>query len=216
MGYPVDRELPIQYDTLQMENEVLIDTLQQMNYTQHINYKILYTQRELQDANVKYSNWALLPSLSAFGAYNLNYQNNNFNDLYAVRYPLSYVGATLSLPIFQGFKRVAKIQEQKLTRDRIDIGLTNLQSALTTEYSRALASYKSNLEYYLTQKENVVLAREVYDIIQLQYNNGIKAYLDVTIAETDLRTARINYFNALYSVLASKMDMQKALGQINY
>jgi len=36
------------------------------------------------------------------------------------------------------------------------------------------------------------------------------------VAETDLRTARINYFNALYQVLASKIDVQRALGQINY
>jgi outer membrane protein len=216
MGYPVSKELPVRYDTLQMENEVLVDTLQQMNYTEHINYRLLYTQRELQNANVKYSNMALLPTLSAVGVYNVNFQNNTFNDLYNVRYPVSYVGATLSVPLFQGFKRVAKIQEQRLTRDRLDIGLANLENSLNTEYSRALAAYKSNLEYYLTQKENVVLAKEVYDIIQLQYSNGIKAYLDVTIAETDLRTARINYFNALYSVLASKIDMQKALGQINY
>jgi outer membrane protein len=91
-----------------------------------------------------------------------------------------------------------------------------LQNVLNAEYTRALASYKSNLATYLAQKENVGLAKEVYDVIQLQYKNGIRPYLDVTIAETDLRTTRINYFNALYSVLASKMDVQRALGQINY
>jgi outer membrane protein len=72
------------------------------------------------------------------------------------------------------------------------------------------------LTNYLTQKENVVLAKEVYDVIQLQYRNGVKTYLDVTVAESDLRTTRINYFNALYSVLASKMDVLRTLGQINY
>ena len=32
MGYPLQQELPIQYDTLQMESEILLDTLQQINY----------------------------------------------------------------------------------------------------------------------------------------------------------------------------------------
>jgi hypothetical protein len=41
----------------------------------------LYTQRALQDANVKYSYWGFLPSVSAFGSYILNYQNDNFGDL---------------------------------------------------------------------------------------------------------------------------------------
>jgi outer membrane protein len=216
MGYPVSAEVPIQYDTLQMENEIVIDTVQPINYSAHIDYKMLYTQRELQNANVKYSRWAFLPSLNAFGAYNLNYQNNNFGELYNARYPYSYVGATLTLPIFQGGKRIAKIQEQLYTRKRLDIGLVNLEHTLNTEYTRALSSYKSNLANYLAQKENVELAKEVYDVIQLQYRNGVRTYLDVTIAESDLRTTRINYFNALYQVLASKMDVQRALGQINY
>jgi outer membrane protein TolC len=199
-----------------MENEISIDTTQQLNYNSNIDYIILQTQRELQHANLKYSYWAFLPSLNAFGAYNLNYQNNNFAELYDTRYPYSYVGLTLNLPIFQGGKRIAKIQEQKWTSRRLDVTIDNLEHNLNTEYTRALAAYKSNLENYLTQKENVELANEVYDIVNLQYRSGIKTYLDVTIAESDLRTTRINYFNALYAVLASKLDVQRALGQINY
>jgi outer membrane protein len=65
-------------------------------------------------------------------------------------------------------------------------------------------------------KENLALAREVYDVIQLQYRSGIKTYLEVINSETDLRTAQINYYNALYGVLASKIDVQRALGQLTY
>jgi outer membrane protein len=216
MGYPIGRSLPVEYDTLQMESEIAIDTLEEMNYPSNIDYKILIAQKELQEANVKYSYWAFLPSLSAFGSYYLNFQNNNFSELYNTRYPYSFVGATISIPVFQGGKRVAKIQEQKLVGKRLDESLTNLQSNLNAEYTRAIASYKSNLNAYLTQKENVALASEVYDVIQLQYQNGVKTYLDVTIAESDLRTTRINYFNALYQVLASKLDVQRVRGQINY
>ncbi|VXD18628.1 TolC family protein [Marinoscillum sp. 108] len=216
MGYPLEEELPIAYDVDMMENEILLDTSEQMNPVNHINFRLLQTQRELQEANVKYNQWAFLPSLSAFGAYNLNYQNDNFGELYNTSYPYSYVGATLSLPLFQGGKRLSKIQEQKWTSDRLDVGIADLKNKLDTEYDRALAAYKSNLYSYLAQKKNVELAQEVYDIIQLQYQSGVKTYLDVTIAETDLRTTRINYFNALYQVLASKIDVNRALGTINY
>ena len=216
IGYPVEQELSFQYDTLAMENEIYLDTLQQLDYKQNMDYKLLYTQRELQRANERYAVWAFLPSLSAFGNYFLNYQNNSSSELYNKRYPYSYFGATLTLPILQGGKRLAKISEQRWTTKRMDLSLTNLQSSLNTEYTRAIASYKSNLSNYLVQKENVILANEVYEVTQLQYQSGIKTYLDVTVAETDLHTTRINYYNALYQVLASKMDVQRALGQINY
>jgi outer membrane protein TolC len=65
-------------------------------------------------------------------------------------------------------------------------------------------------------KENLSLASEVYDVIQMQYRSGVKAYLDVITAESDLRTAQINYYNALYQVLASKIDVMQSLGNIKY
>jgi outer membrane protein len=170
----------------------------------------------LQHANVKYSYWGFLPSLNAFGAYILNYQNDSFGELYQQEYPYSYVGATLAFPIFQGGKRTARIQEEKWRRMRLDLSLIDLQNNLGAEYARALAAYKSNLALFVSQRENVKLAEEVYEVIHLQYENGIRPYLDVSVAESDLRTTRINYFNALYQVLASKMDVQRALGQINY
>jgi outer membrane protein TolC len=216
MGYPETHELSLRYDTLQMETEAELDTTAAINYSNHIEYRLLTTQKELQDANVQYSNWAFIPSLNAFGAYNINYQSNAFRELYDNRFPYSYVGATLSFPIFQGGKRIAKIQEQKLASDRIDISLIGMRSYLYAEYTRALAAYKSNLKNYLTQKDNVALATEVFDIIELQYRNGVRPYLDVTVAESDLRTTRINYFNSLNQVLASKMDVLRALGQIGY
>jgi outer membrane protein len=216
MGYPTSSDLPIQYDTLQMENEIVIDTIGTINYSANIEYQILNTQKELQEANLKYSKWAFIPSLTAVGNYNLNYQNNAFRELFDKRFPYSYVGVTLSVPIFQGGKRMAKIREQKFASERLDISTNNLEHNLSTEYTRALALYKSNLENYQIQKENAVFAKEVYDIIQLQYRNGVRSYLDVTVAESDLRTTRINYFNALYSVLASKMDVLRVRGEINY
>jgi hypothetical protein len=44
----------------------------------------------------------------------------------------------------------------------------------------------------------------------------VKAFLEVINAETDLRTAQINYYNALYEVLSSKIDVAQALGNISY
>ena len=81
---------------------------------------------------------------------------------------------------------------------------------------QALASYKSNLYNFYSIKENLDLANEVYEVIRLQYRAGIKTYLEVINSETDLRTAQINYYNALYQVLSSKVDVAQSLGKIDY
>jgi outer membrane protein len=216
MGYPLDKPLKISYDTLQMEREIALDTLQNLDLNTRIEYQILGTQKKLAEANLQYNKWSYLPNLSLNGAYNLNFQNNQFTDLYNKNYPNSFGLLTLSLPIYQGGKRKANTKQAEWQLKRLDWDIKGLQNSASSEYAAALAGYKGNLTNLLAQKENVELAREVYDVIQLQYKSGIKTYLEVVTSETDLRLARINYYNALYQVLASKIDVQRALGQINY
>lgn len=216
IGYPTGNDLNIVYDSLAMEKEIYTDTMQTVDYTKRIEYVQLSTKKKLQEANLKYNRWSYIPKLSAFGAYNLGYQDNSFTKLYNKSFPSSYAGLSLSFPIFQGFKRTADIKQAELQVTRIDWDIINLQKNISAEYAQALAVYKANFENYKALKENVQLAREVYDVIQLQYKSGIKTYLEVITSETDLRSAQINYYNALYQVLASKTDVQKALGQINY
>lgn len=216
MGYPVGASLSIVYDSLEMEREVVFDTLQRPDYSRRIEYQQLLTQRHLQEANILYQRNAFLPNVSATAVYNLNYLNNNFGKLYAANYPNSFIGLTAGIPIFQGGKRKANVRSAQLTVSQIDLELLNLENAINSQYATALSNYKGSLANYLASKENVNLAQEVYDVINLQYKAGIKTYLEVINAETDLRTSQINYFNALNQVLASKVDAARALGLIQY
>jgi outer membrane protein TolC len=98
--------------------------------------------------------------------------------------------------------------------ERMDWDIVSLQSIIRTQYEQALAVYKGNLANYSALKENVQLAIEVYNVIRLQYQQGIKTYLDVIVAESDLRTSQINLYTATYELLVSKIDLQKALGTL--
>lgn len=216
MGYPENAALNIVYDSLAMENEITVDTLQQPDYTSRIEYRLLETQRSLLRSNIQYNKWSFLPTAGINGAYNLNYQNNDLNKLYLNNFPNSFAAVTLGLPLFQGGKRTANIRAAKLQLERSNEDVINIKNVVNQQYELALANYKSNLENYNALKENVTIAKEVYDVIQLQYRSGIKTYLEVITAETDLRSAQFNYFNALYLVLAGKADVQKALGQITF
>lgn len=216
MGYPVVANLNIVYDSLQMENEIVLDTLQTANFNARIEYKLLETQRRLLQYNLKYNKWSYLPTVSANGAYNLNFQNSDFGKLYNNNYPNSFAAITLGFPIYQGGKRKAKVQAAELELIRNDLDIVHFKNSVNSVFTQTLAIYKSNLYNYNALKENLALAKEVYDITQLQYRSGIKTYLEVITSETDLRTSEINYYTAIYQVLASKIDVQKALGQINY
>ena len=216
MGYPPNGQLQVTYDTLQLMNEVMLDTTLLVNPRNRIEYQLLQTQRQLLDANVRYNRWAYLPTVAAFGNYNFLYQNSSLGQLFSAVFPNSVIGLSVALPIFQGGRRIQQTKIAELQVQRLNWDLVALNSAVDAEYAQALSNYKGNLANYLALRENQQLAEDVYRIINLQYRSGIKTYLDVTIAEADLRTARLNVFNALYQVLISKLDVQRALGAIQF
>lgn len=216
MGYPADAGLPLYYDSLQMQQDAYFDTTQGVNYQNRIEFQLLQTQKRLQQDNLKYYKWSYIPSVSAFGNYNLVFLNNDFGKLYGQTYPTAYAGLTLSFPIFQGTKRTQEIRQAELELQRVDYDLMALKNAVNTEYEQALSNYKSSLNNYNVLGENLSLANDVFNTIQLQYKAGVKTYLDVIVSENDLISAQVNYLEALYQVLSAKLDMQKALGEINY
>jgi len=216
MGYAGPQEIQLVSDSTQMEKAALIDTLQNLNYLNRIEYQLLETQKKLYQYNLMYNKWSFIPSVSAFGSYSFNFQSESFSNLYNHNYPTSYAGIQLAFPIFQGTKRTHNIKIAELQVKRIDWDIEAFKISTNTQYAAALASYKSNLNDYYVLKENLSLALEVYNTVQMQYRSGVKAYLDVITAETSLRSAQSNYANSLYQVLSSKLDVQKALGIIQY
>lgn len=216
MGYPADEQLNIVTDTSSLERFAMIDTLQTANYRDRIEFQQIETQEKLQMANLKYEKWSFIPTLSAYANYNLNYMNDDFSKLYGNNFPNSFVGLQLGFPIFQGGKRSESIRQAKLQIDLVQLDRENFISSVNAQYENAMAIYKSDLNNYLALKENVDLALDVYNTLSLQYKAGIKTYLDVVGAETSLRSAQINYSNALYQLLSDKLEVEKALGNIHY
>jgi len=205
MGFPPEKEFNVSFDTAQMIKGIALDTTQQLQYK----------NRSLQQQNMNYYRYSFLPTLSAFYSYNYEYENDNFSNLFTQGYPYSYIGASLTIPLFTGFARLENIQRAKLQGQIIDLNETNLKASIYSQYATALANYKSNVYDLFVLKQNTAMAKDVYGIVSLQYKQGIVAYLNVITAEDNLVSSEINYLNSLFQVLLSKVDLEKAMGTIS-
>lgn len=214
MGFNPDKPLSLSYDSARLQSEAVVDTNQLLNYTNRIEYRLLQTQKNLLNLNVSYYKWGYLPSLSAIGGYSLAYFNDNFSRMFKDAYPTSFAGLSISIPIFTGGRRLQNLAKARLQVERTDLDLVNSRNAINTEYTQALASYKSNYFNWKTLDDNVTLAKDVYKVVDLQYREGVKTYLDVIVSQADLRTAELNYYNALFQLLSSKIDLERALGTL--
>ena len=216
MGFPADSQFNVSFDTTEMIRHIGIDTTLQLQYEKRIEFQALATQKKLQHVQTDYYRLAFLPTVSAFFNYNYGYGSNSLSTLFNTGYPSSLIGLSLNIPIFTGFSRINNVKRSKLEEEVLQQDELELKSQIYTQYTTALANYKSNL-YNLSQlQKNVNLAKRTYFVVTLQYKQGIIPYLNVITAESNLITSEINYINALFQVLSSKVDLEKSMGTITY
>jgi multidrug efflux system outer membrane protein len=216
LGYPPEQQFNLSFDTTEMIQAIHLDTAQQLKYENRIEFQQLNTQKALQDELIRYYNHSYMPTVSAFFNYDLQFANSNVAQLLSSSYPTSLVGLSFSIPIFTGFARLHNVQKAKLQSQLLDWDRVDLKSQIYSEYATAIANYKGNLYNLQLLQKNVALAQRAYFVITLQYKQGIVAYLNVITAESNLITSEISYLNALFQVLSSKIDLQKAMGSITY
>ncbi|MEE1945857.1 TolC family protein [Pedobacter sp. KR3-3] len=185
-------------------------------YHKRIEYSILQTQLKLNELDVKRYKSAFLPSLSAFGSYSLSFQNDRFADLYDKNFPTSVIGLKLSIPIISGGQKLYDVRNAKLEVLKTQNNINNLANSINLEVSQAQTNFLNGQKSLQNQKRNMALAQEVLRVTKIKYEQGVGTNLEVTTAETSLKEAQNNYINALYDMLINKVNLDKALGNINY
>src|SRR6185312_5017518 len=178
MGFPPEKQFNVNFDTAQMVREIVIDTTQQLQYKNRIEYQLLETAKGLQDQTINYYRYQFLPTISAFYTYDYEYENNNASDLFSQGYPYSYIGASLTIPLFTGFGRIENVQKAKLQGQILELSEVDLKSVIYEQYTTAIANYKGNVYNMMEQKQNVGMAKDVYNIVSVQYKQGIVPYLN--------------------------------------
>lgn len=185
------------------------------NPSNRIEYQLVNQQIRLNELNKKRHKSGYLPSLSAIYAYNMNsFRNSSFKPLTSDGwYSSSFMGISLNMPIFDGFRKQSLIQQSKIDLQKLDNDRKNLENALTMETFQAQTNYETSVKQIDIRKGNMKLAEDIYRSVNLKYKNGVGSAFELTQAETDLKTAQVNYLTAVYELLVAKIELNKALGK---
>lgn len=179
-----------------------------------IDFKLLSQQKLLKALEIKTIKAEAIPSLSFFA--NNNYQSFgetfNFLSNEAKWFRATSIGLTLSVPIFDGFRRQARTQKARLELQQLDLEMNNLGQAINMQVDNAQKKMTHFQRVITTQDENRKLAEKVYQVTQDQYKSGVAGLTDLLNAETALKSAQSNYLNALTELKISEVELQKAKG----
>ena len=215
MGMPVKDSL-ILTDKLseeQIKKDFSNDTAYQ--YTDRKEFQYLSLARDLNQFNIKRYQSSYIPILALNGSYSKNAQRNTYDftgkgDWFTT----SYIGLNLSIPIFDGFSKSARVNKSRLELRQTENLLDNLRLTIDGEVEQSKINFKSALTTMTFQKKNMELAETVYNQTKKKFEVGTGSNTEISSAQTDLITAQTNYVSALYNAIIAKVDYLKATGKL--
>ena len=210
----------------QQEKLVLTDTLSEdklkenildaaYNYADRKEYQLLQLGKKLNEYNVRRYKLSYLPTLAAFGNYYKNAQRNKFNFFNnGPWFTSSLVGVKLSVPIFDGFAKAARVSKAKLELEKTNNNLEQLKSSIDNDVTQATLKMTSSLLTMDAQKQNMELAEKVYNTTKIKYDQGLGSNQEIYTAQSELKVAQNNYYSALYDAIIAKIDYLTAIGKL--
>ncbi len=216
MGYKISEPIALT-DSINgaINDETSLNT-NTIDISKRPDYQLLQSQQRLLDIDVKRLKWGYMPTLAAYGSYQYNAQRQKFDLLDASKpwFKIALIGATLNLNIFDGLQRHNKIQQAKIASKKNTFTLKNIELAAELEATVASITYANAYSSMKIQKKNMELATHVYDVVQKKYKEGVGNNMEIINAETSLKEAQTNYYNAVYDMLIYKTDYLKATGTL--
>jgi outer membrane protein TolC len=123
-------------------------------------------------------------------------------------------GLTATLPIFDGFSREGQIVSQKARLKQAQIGLVDAEETALFELTKSQLSIENAAEFVESQRLNLTRAREGLRLAEVGYREGTNTQVEMIDAQAALTTAQANYYQAIYSHVIAKLDLQKAMGTL--
>jgi len=214
MGVSQDSDFSLSDELAYAPIEVPMDAAVQAAFTNRPDlyrqeYQIRQQREQLQIARSQY-----LPNVSGF-----------FSDTWSRPDPHSVAaandwgdawqaGVQGMWPIFDGFRREGQIIQEKARLRQAQIGLVDAEETALFELTQAMLSMENAEEFVQSQQLNVTRATEGLRLAEVGYQQGINTQVEMIDAQAALTTARVNYYQAIYSHVTAKLALQRAMGTI--
>jgi len=214
LGMPQKEEL-ILSDTLS-EGELKDDILNAgYDYKDRKEFQLLSVAEKLGGYNVRRYKLSKLPTVAAFGSYSKNAQRNSFNFFNKDEwFTTSLIGVKISMPLFDGFKKNALIQQSKYELQKTQNSIEQLKQNIDYDVEQSRIKMTSALLTMDNQKKNIELAENVYNTTKKKYEEGLGRNDEIYNAQAELKIAQTNYYSSLYDAITAKIDWLKAAGKL--
>lgn len=195
--------------TAPSEQEVINEFLQNNPQIAILDYQV-----KLNDRNVSLETSSYYPTLAGFGSYQYQAQANDFKMSGYNWVKTSIVGLQMQIPIFNGFKTAARVNQAEIGLKQSVEQKRNITEALKTQVISILYRVQQAAVRIKGQEKTIRQAEEGYKIAKTRLANSLATQLEVNDAELALRQAKLNRLQAVYDFKVAEAELETVLGRI--
>jgi outer membrane protein len=186
------------------------------SYNDRKEFQLLDIAQKLGQLNVKRYRLSKVPTVTASANLNKNAQRTSFDFFKGGGqwFSTSFINFRISVPIFDGGARNARIEKAKLDLLKTNNNVQQFKLSVDNDVAQSRLRLRSALLTMDSQKKNIELAEQVYRTTKLKYEQGLGSNQEIYNAQTELRVAQNNYYGSLYDAINAKIDYLKAIGKL--
>lgn len=168
----------------------------------------------LRQAEIRLLKRSRLPSLHGYGLYG----NTGFGPIASGGrydlYPVSYFGATLHVPLFNGTVITKKVRQKELELERTGVLRDAVADREGLERRRALRDETLALRTLTDAQAQLALAERIRRSTLLQHGEGLATLTDLVLADQAVRDGQQLYIDALVQLRKAQLELARLNGTL--
>ena len=219
MGMPIETKIQLVQEDMAVTPHLLDETV---NTDERTEVKVLLKNKELLEYQKKATIANYYPTVNLTANYNWQglgekFPLTNGSSKGVMWSDYSAIGLGINIPIFNGFATKAKVQQNQIDIDKLEIDIKDTKLGLDQAYQNAKAQIENSLATLESQKANVKLAEDVLADTKSNYQYGLATLTDLLDAENSLVQAKNNYTRAILDYKIAEVQYYKSKGELkNY
>jgi outer membrane protein TolC len=213
MGIDIDRPVAVEGSLLDYEEGLYAEILGvDPSLAGNSDLRLFDLQHEQLQKTLELYRAQYYPTIALTGNYMYMSMNNDFRFGDYRWNPYSTVGLSISIPLFDGFKKRSDVRQTRVSLEQMKWQREDIVRNLRLAVDNSVNNMTNYVEQVISTRDVVAQAQKGYEISRKLYDTGMGTLLDLNNAQLGLTQASLAFNQAIYNFLASKADLDKTLG----
>jgi len=172
----------------------------------------LALQESILQKNIDIERADFFPTLSLFGSYQWQTQDNSFQ-FRDYNWAQSFVvGLQVSYSLFNGFRTSSRTEQASIDRQKVQYTRLKAEEGLKIQILQSQLKMAEARKRIAAQEKSISQAEKALTIAQTRFKSGVGTQLELLDTQAALTQTQTNYAQAVYDFLIAKAEWEHAVG----